>query len=130
MIEIDQLEFSYGDADGDFTLRVPTLSIPEGAAVAITGASGTGKTTLLHLVAGIAVAARGRVRVAGTDLGGLGGPARRDFRVTRIGLVFQAFELLDYLSVLDNVLLPYFINASLVLDASVRERARTRQDHH
>jgi ABC-type lipoprotein export system ATPase subunit len=53
----------------------------------------------------------------------LGDAARRDFRVRHVGLVFQEFELLEYLSVLDNVLLPYRINASLRLDSHVRDRA-------
>jgi ABC-type lipoprotein export system ATPase subunit len=48
---------------------------------------------------------------------------RRSFRITRIGLVFQEFELLDYLSVLDNILLPYRINPTLRLDGEVRKRA-------
>ena len=50
-------------------------------------------------------------------------PERRSFRITRIGLVFQEFELLEYLSVLDNILLPYRINPSLQLEKPVRERA-------
>jgi putative ABC transport system ATP-binding protein len=48
---------------------------------------------------------------------------RRSFRITNIGLVFQEFELLDYLSVLDNILLPYRINPALKLEAAVKDRA-------
>jgi ABC-type lipoprotein export system ATPase subunit len=53
----------------------------------------------------------------------LGDGARRDFRISNIGLVFQEFELLEYLTVLDNILLPYRINPSLRLDPIVRDRA-------
>ena len=94
-----------------------------GEQVALVGPSGSGKTTLLHLVAGILTPDAGRVRVDGEDLASLEDAARRAFRVRRIGLVFQEFELLEYLSVLDNVLLPYRIHRELRLDAAARERA-------
>ena len=63
------------------------------------------------------------VETAGIEVTGLSDRARRDFRIANLGLVFQEFELLEYLNVLDNVLLPYRINASLRLDRGVRERA-------
>ncbi len=58
------------------------------------------------------------------DLTGLRDSARRDFRIANIGLVFQDFALLEYLNVLDNILLPYRINRSLRLDSPVRARAQ------
>jgi putative ABC transport system ATP-binding protein len=91
--------------------------------VAVIGPSGSGKTTLLHLIAGIAVPQSGRISVDGVELSELGSTARRDFRIRTIGLVFQEFELLEYLSVLDNVLLPYRISPALALDRQVRDRA-------
>jgi putative ABC transport system ATP-binding protein len=91
--------------------------------VAVVGPSGSGKTTLLHLIAGIATPDAGSVWSCGMEVTVLDDAARRDFRIRNVGLVFQEFELLDYLSVLDNVLLPYRINPSLVLDADVRARA-------
>ena len=60
MIAIEQLEFGY--REGDFRLRIPELSIEAGSTVAVIGPSGTGKTTLLNLVAGIMVPAAGKVR--------------------------------------------------------------------
>ncbi len=68
--------------------------------------------------------ASGTVRTAGTDVGILDEAGRRDFRIRTIGLVFQEFELLEYLSVLDNILLPFRISPALRLDGAVRERAR------
>jgi ABC-type lipoprotein export system ATPase subunit len=59
----------------------------------------------------------------GVKLSTLSDARRRDFRIANIGLVFQEFELLEYLTVLDNILLPYRINPSLKLDLSVRRRA-------
>ena len=90
----------------------------------LTGFLGSGKTTLLHLIAGIVPAGSGRIEAAGAEVTALNDAGRRDFRVRNIGLVFQEFELLEYLSVLDNILLPYRINPALELDGAVVERAR------
>jgi putative ABC transport system ATP-binding protein len=121
MIEIDNLSFRYA---GGFALHIPSLRIAAGEKVAIIGPSGAGKSTLLKLIAGIAVPASGSVRVDGTEVHALGEEARRRFRITRIGFVFQELELLDYLSLLDNILHSYRINPALVLTPAVRERAR------
>ena len=120
-LRIDDLVFHYGE--GDFRLAVPQLEVARGASVAVIGPSGSGKTTLLHLVAGVLVPDSGRVRVDDVEVSALGDAARRDFRITHIGAVFQEFELLTYLGVLDNILLPYRITGALTLDASVRARA-------
>ncbi len=122
MLHLSDLHFRY--SDGDFALCIEELRVRAGESVAIVGPSGSGKTTLLHLVAGILTPDAGRVRVDGEELAALDAPARRAFRVRRIGLVFQEFELLEYLSVLDNVLLPYRIHPALQLDAAARERAQ------
>lgn len=89
----------------------------------MTGPSGCGKTTLIHLIAGILTPRRGRVEVGGTDLGGY--PARDllDYRIATMGLIFQEFKLLDYLSVRDNILLPYRLNNVLTLEDETRSRA-------
>jgi ABC-type lipoprotein export system ATPase subunit len=121
MIELEDLEFRYGE--GDFRLRIPELTVERGSKVAVVGPSGSGKTTFLHLVAGISLPRAGRVVTGGTELSALDDAARRAFRIRKIGLVFQEFELLEYLNVLDNILLPYRIDPVLRLDAGVRERA-------
>ena len=121
MIRLTDLEFRY--REGEFALRIPELAVGRGERVAVIGPSGSGKTTLLHLIAGIAMPADGHVETGGVEVTALDDAARRDFRIHRVGLVFQEFELLEYLSVLDNVLLPYRINPSLRLDAGVRQRA-------
>jgi ABC-type lipoprotein export system ATPase subunit len=121
MIELEDLEFRYGE--GDFRLRIPELTVERGSRVAVVGPSGSGKTTFLHLVAGIAMPRSGRVVTGGTEVTALDDAARRAFRIRNIGLVFQEFELLEYLSVLDNILLPYRIDPVLRVDAAVRERA-------
>ena len=121
MIQVSDLEFRYGE--GEFRLRVPQLRVERGATAACIGPSGSGKTTLLNLIAGIILPQHGRVVTNDAEVTKLSDEERRSFRITTIGLVFQEFELLDYLSVLDHITLPYRINPALQLDASVRERA-------
>ncbi|MHC5113855.1 MAG: ABC transporter ATP-binding protein [Planctomycetota bacterium] len=121
MIGIDGLEFAY--RAGGFVLRVDELAIARGERVAIIGPSGTGKTTLLHLVAGILAPRTGRITVNGTEVTALDDPRRRAFRIVNLGLVFQELELVEYLSVLDNILLPYRLSPALRLDGAVRARA-------
>jgi len=121
MVRITDLQFQY--SEGEFVLRVPGLAVERGETTAVIGPSGSGKTTLLHLIAGIAVPQAGRVMTGGRELTALDDGARRDFRVRHIGLVFQEFELLEHLDVLDNILLPYRINRTLRLEKTVRDRA-------
>jgi putative ABC transport system ATP-binding protein len=121
-LNISGLEFAY--PGGEFTLAIPQLSFPSEVRAAIIGPSGCGKTTLLYLLAGILRPRRGRIEIGGTDIAALDEAARRSFRIRRIGLVFQDFELLEYLDVLDNILLPFRINASLSLDRAARDRGR------
>ncbi len=121
MIRISDLEFTY--REGTFRLRIPHLEIPEGSTSAFVGPSGSGKTTLLNLIAGIVLPKKGIVEMDGVEVSAMGDAQRRDYRITHIGLVFQEFELLEYLTVLDNILLPYRINTSLVLDREVQARA-------
>jgi len=123
MIRITNLEFRYGE--GDFALLIPELLVERGERVAVIGPSGSGKTTLLNLVAGITTPQRGRVVTKGVEVTALDDARRREFRIRHIGLVFQEFELLEHLSVLDNVMLPYRIHPSLQLEPPVRQRALT-----
>lgn len=121
IVQINDLRFSFpGTA---FRLRVDELSIASGESVALIGPSGSGKTTLLHLLAGIRLPASGRLAVDDVTVDSLDDASRRDFRVRRIGLVFQEFELLEHLSVLDNILLSYRISPVLELSKEVVDRA-------
>ena len=121
MITIRSLEFRYPDTD--FSLHIPDFQVGAQEKVAVIGPSGSGKTTLLNLVAGILVPEQGEVYCNGSEISALGDADRRDFRIARIGFVFQDFELLEYLSVLDNVLHPYRITKALTLTRGVREQA-------
>jgi len=93
--------------------------------VAVIGPSGAGKTTLLNLIAGIVTPIEGAVNVDGIEVSELSDAQRRIFRISNIGFVFQDFELLDYLNVMDNILHPYRINSAMHLNKQVRMRAAT-----
>jgi len=122
MISIESLHFAY--PQHGFKLQIPAFSVPPGQKLAVIGPSGSGKTTLLNLIAGIYTPDSGTIEVADTGVHELDDAARRDFRITRIGFIFQDFELLDYLTVLDNILHPYRITGALQLTPEVRQRAR------
>lgn len=121
MIDLSDLSFSY--PAGGFRLSIPSLTVAPGERVAVVGPSGTGKTTLLNLISGITVPQAGRVAVDGQDVGAMADIARRVFRATHIGFVFQDFALLDYLTARENILYPYRITAGAPLDAAARARA-------
>lgn len=121
MININNLEFRYDE--GDFRLTIPQLTVLQADKTAVIGPSGSGKTTLLNLVAGIILPKNGTVNVDTLAISELNDSERRDFRIKNIGFVFQDFELLDYLNVLDNILHPYRITGALTLDNDVRALA-------
>lgn len=120
MIAIDRLKFRYPNSE--FLLDIPSLTIEDGEKVAIVGPSGCGKTTLLNLVSGIEVPDSGEVVVIGQSVSSMTDAQRRDFRARSIGMVFQQFELVEYINAKENILLPFAINSSLNLDAEVKSR--------
>ncbi|HLR87282.1 MAG TPA: ABC transporter ATP-binding protein, partial [Wenzhouxiangella sp.] len=87
-----------------------SLTVNRGERVAIMGASGSGKSTLLNLAAGMDRPDQGRVEVLGTNLARLGEPALTRFRARHVSLVFQNFNLIDSLSVRENIALPLWLN--------------------
>jgi putative ABC transport system ATP-binding protein len=122
MIALENIDFKYPDSD--FQLQIDALSFQQGTRTAVIGPSGFGKTTLLNLISGISLPQKGRIRIDGTLVNLLSDAERRTFRLVHIGFVFQDFKLLDYLTVMDNILLPFRINRALTSDKNTRARAR------
>lgn len=87
-------------------LKGISLTIARGESVAVMGQSGSGKSTLLSIIGGLSHPTDGTVDIAGTDIYGLAIEQRADFRLKQIGFVFQQFQLIPYLSALENVMLP------------------------
>jgi putative ABC transport system ATP-binding protein len=101
---LEDAAFAYGR--GPTVLRVPELRVERGEKLFIFGPSGSGKTTLLGLLAGVLRPDSGSVQVLGTDIGTLSNRGRDALRAAHIGYIFQMFNLIPYLSVQENIVLP------------------------
>jgi len=120
MLSARDLRFAYPDSG--FSLSVAEFSAAEAETVGIGGPSGTGKSTFLRLLSGILEPDAGSVTICGENAALLPARSLRALRLRRLGLVFQDFALLDYLSVEDNILLPSRLGGTL--DDHVRKQAR------
>ncbi|MEX2217506.1 MAG: ATP-binding cassette domain-containing protein [Phycisphaerales bacterium] len=121
-LSIEGLRFRYPGSEGGegWTVDVARLVVPRRGQVLLTGGSGTGKSTLLQLVAGLLDPGAGRVEVAGRDIHALHGAGRDLFRGRHIGMIFQTFNLLQGFSALENVM------AALMFSAVPRREHRER----
>lgn len=119
VVEVADLRFAWSRAAAQ-VIEIESLRILSGERVFLRGASGSGKSTLLSLLAGVVTPQAGKVRVLGQDLGALAGAARDRFRADHIGYIFQMFNLIPYLSVVENVCLPCGFSA--------RRRLRAMRD--
>ncbi|EPG2415909.1 MULTISPECIES: ATP-binding cassette domain-containing protein [Stenotrophomonas maltophilia group] len=102
VIALEDVQFGYATR---LVLDIPQLLIEQGSSVLLRGVSGGGKSTLLGLLAGVLLPGRGRVEVAGHALQMMRGAARDRFRADHLGVIFQQFNLLPFLSVRDNIAL-------------------------
>jgi putative ABC transport system ATP-binding protein len=107
-VELSDVTFAYTPSVP--VLDIPTLRIKTGDKAFVFGPSGSGKTTLLGLLAGILRADTGRVCVLGQDLTRLSGAARDAFRGAHVGYIFQMFNLIPYLNVIENIMLSCQVN--------------------
>ena len=105
-------------------MKVSDIQITKGSKIAISGKSGSGKTTLINLISGILKPLSGQVLFFNECITEMNEKQVRNHRITNIGFIFQEFELLEYLSVIDNLLLPYKINQTLDLTKEVIEKAK------
>ena len=107
LLEISDLKKSFLAPDGPdhLVVNVESFVLAEQAQVALEGESGSGKTTFLHLIAGILKPDAGRIVLAGQEMSALNEPARDRLRATTIGYIFQTFNLLQGYTCLENVLL-------------------------
>jgi len=116
-IAINGLQFAYPRTTTS-VLDMPHWRVERGDLVFLKGASGAGKSTLLNLLAGILTALPGTLQLLGQDLAALSSRQRDTFRARHIGMVFQQFNLIPYLSVFDNIQLASHF-AGLARDATV-----------
>jgi putative ABC transport system ATP-binding protein len=128
VLSAEALRFSWPGAKAP-CIDIERLDIATGEAVFLYGPSGCGKSTLLSLLAGVLVAEAGRVALLGHDWASLSGATRDRLRVAHVGYIFQQFNLLPYLSVLDNVMLPCRFSARRMAQATRDGAARSQAEH-
>lgn len=121
VLEAYDLSFCYPSGEGAVSVRC--LQVADGESVALIGPSGAGKTTLLKLLAGILMPASGTLRIEGKALSALSPAAKRELRLRRLGVVFQDFALLDYLTVGENLVLPVTLGGFAEVPHRVKARA-------
>ena len=104
VISLDHVRFAWPQRPP--LLDIPSLTLHPGERVFLKGPSGSGKTTLLSLIGGVQLPDHGQIRLLGQDLARLSRSARDQFRADHSGYIFQMFNLLPYLSVIENIALP------------------------
>ncbi len=105
IVEINNLRFSWGSR-AEPVLDIESLTIEPGQSLFIQGPSGSGKTSLLNLIGVVTAPDSGVVKILDQDVSELRGSAKDKFRADHVGFIFQQFNLVPYLSVLENVTLP------------------------
>jgi len=108
VIELRDVVKRYGDV---VALDGVSLNVNAGEWVSIMGPSGSGKSTLLNLIAGLDTPTSGSILVAGEEVSAMDAETRAEFRRRRVGMVFQQFHLLPYLTALENVMLAQYIHS-------------------
>jgi len=114
-------EVTYQTSDNQFQLKINSFELFQGEKVAITGPSGSGKTTLLSLISGYKTAISGTIKVLGCDQRTSSEKERETRRIQEMGIIFQDFRLIDYLTVRENIALANFLSQS-TSQVNLRER--------
>ena len=132
-IQLSNLRFRWRQGLPE-VLNISELEVARGERVFIRGASGSGKSTLLALLAGVNLPTNGEVNILGQAISQLNGSRRDHFRSDHIGFIFQLFNLIPYLSVLENVTLPCRFSRSRRLNATrsgntLHDEARRLLEH-
>ena len=133
VVEIEDLHFTWPRQDTP-CLDIPRWSVDAGDRVFLYGPSGSGKSTLLALLGGVLTPQRGTIEVLGEDLSRMPPASRDRFRSDHVGFIFQLFNLVPYLSVIDNVMLPCRFSArrraqAVVNGSTLRDEALRLLSH-
>lgn len=109
-VYVKNLKFSYHQTQAPLVLNINELEIPSGEKVFLYGPSGHGKSTLLNILAGVLEVKDGTVEVLGQNLHDLSQSRRDHLRGENVGYIFQIFNLIPYLNIKENIVLPCLIN--------------------
>ena len=104
-INLENIFFKY-ESDQNFSLNINQFTIKSGDHIFIEGPSGCGKTTFLNILTGLIKPLKGSLQVLGTDISSLSQGRADQFRAEHFGIIFQCFNLIPYLSVTENIILP------------------------
>lgn len=127
IIQIRDLKFKYTTGSSNKSdsspnlLEIPSYSLERGEKVFLYGPSGCGKTTFLEIIAGVMIPQSGQVLISGTDITQLTSTERDVFRANHLGYIFQNFNLIPYLNVLENITLPLYLSPNKRSKISVQE---------
>lgn len=128
VIDLTDVHFSWSEDEAS-VLDMPAFTVNQGECVFVSGPSGSGKTTLLNVLGGVLVPQTGSVSVLETDLKTLSGAKRDSFRADHIGFIFQMFNLVPYLSLVENVVLPCRFSASRKAKAIAKSSTLEAEAH-
>ena len=129
IVELNQLRYRWAGQSSDI-LNIPEFTVTQGEHVFLRGESGSGKTTLLNILAGILTPSSGDLTLLEQDMVGATPMARDRFRADHMGVIFQQFNLLPYLSVTENVTLPCHFSARRRKQAGkIQQSANALLDH-
>lgn len=120
-IEINHVEFSYSTSPEEPILQIANWRVKQGEQLFIQGPSGSGKSTLLNLVCGLSLPNSGNVEVLGKSLVSMDSRQRDKFRSAHIGYIFQQFNLISYLSAIDNIKLANHFSTTKQSDTLLEE---------
>src|SRR5674476_636028 len=127
-IDVRGLEKTFsGDGAPVYALRGLDLTVAEGTFLGVMGQSGSGKSTFLSILGGLSHPDAGSISIDGIDLYGLPGERLADFRREYLGFVFQSFNLVPYLTALENVMLPLAVKK--MASSAKRDRAADVLEH-
>lgn len=126
ILKVENLVKTYGEGDNAVhAVNHVSLSIKKGEYVAIVGASGSGKSTLLHLLGGVDQPTSGKVYIDGEDIYALSRDKRAIFRRRQIGLIYQFYNLIPILNVVENMTLPRDLDGGKVKGSRLEELLQT-----
>ncbi len=112
IFEISDLKFKYSGNE-TLVLDIPQLNIKQGQSIFMYGPSGSGKSTFLEILAAVAAPLSGTVKILNQDMSNLSNTEKDQFRSRHIGYIFQQFNLVPYLSVEENINLPFLFNKKI-----------------
>ena len=128
LIQLKDVQFKY-DINQEFTLRIDQFELKKNTQAFILGPSGCGKTTLLNLLTGLIKPQQGQIQLLGTDITTLSQVECDRFRADHFGIIFQLFNLIPYLSVIENIILPCTFSKKKAKHALENESSFTAEAH-